>query len=648
MSLLKIMCALGSVFIALTLSLTNARAANKDHGPVVHPLLGIQPVNTFVVTSANDKGDNINPGNGTLRWAILQANSSAGFDRIVFDIPGSGVQTIHVKYGLPEVRDNAGLWIDGTTGDDRIEIDGTQTAHHHGIPIESNNNIIQGLIINNIPDGGAALGLYNADNNLIIGNRLGTNPGGTASNSAHSGIWIGPGSDNNIVGGTNGVTPGGGCTGDCNLLSGNRFHGIVIDHASNNRVIGNLIGLNVNGTGALPNGDDGVLLGNAADNRIGGTTPEERNVIGGNVRINVEIGESGSKRNVIQGNYIGTNVTGNARAGGNAAGVEIDNDAADNTIQYNVISGNGATGVLIFLRAHRNKVLNNIIGYGADGTTRLANSIIGIAIQTNNNQVLNNKIGNHESDGVRVKSGTGNTIRMNSIYNNDKLGINIAVDGFTPNDTDDPDTGPNMLQNFPVVTKAGTSGGTLTITGSLNSRPNARFTLDFYRNPACDNTYNRHVGEGETYLGALDVTTNSGGDVSFSTSFANAPTNGIISATATDAAGNTSEFSTCVDIVPDEPTPTPPQLLSPDNGGVAPQNPPLLDWNPSANTVRYVVLIRQDSTKGPRVHKNKNVATDQYTPPAPFEAGHTYYWRVSACNESKVCAKSEWFSFIIQ
>ncbi|MBI4673039.1 MAG: right-handed parallel beta-helix repeat-containing protein [Chloroflexi bacterium] len=648
MKLLKVVSTLLSVLFAVALSLTIASAANEHHKPVVHPLLGIEPVHTYVVTTTNDRPDNNNPGNGTFRWAILQANSSAGFDRIIFDIPGSGVQTIKAKDDLPEIKDNAGVWIDGKAGDDRIEIDGAQTSNHHGLAVESNNNVIQGLVINNVPDGGTAIGLWQSSNNLIIGNYLGTNPGGTVSRSTHSGIWIGPGSNNNIVGGTNGVTPGSACTGDCNLLSGNRSHGIVIDHASNNKVIGNFIGLNASGTAALQNGDDGVLLGNAVGNTVGGATPAERNVISGNRTINVEIGDTGSKRNLIQGNYIGTNSAGNAAIGGPAAGIVVDNKATDNTLDSNVISGNGGTGILVFLGATRTLIQYNIIGYTADGNGSLRNNGNGVILNASNNQFLSNKLGNHPNDGIRVKAGTGNTIRMNSIHNNGKLGINIAVDGFTPNDPGDADNGPNTLQNFPVVTQAGTNNGTLTIKGNLNSRPNARFALDFYQNPACDNTYFRNVGEGKTYVGSLDVTTNGSGNVSFSTSFGNAPTTGIISATATDAAGNTSEFSTCAAIVGIEPAPTPPQLLSPDNGGIVAQNPPLLDWNPSANAVRYTVMVRQDGTKGVKVHANKNVLTDQYTPPSPFATGHTYYWRVSACNASKVCAKSAWFSFTIQ
>lgn len=645
---LKFVSVLLGILFALTITMTNARASN-ELSRHIHPLLGIAPNNTFVVTKTNDTGDNTHPGDGTLRWALVQANGTPGFDLIIFDIPGSGVQTINVKYGLPDLSDDSGVWIDGTQSDDRIEIDGTQTSNHHGIPVISDNNVIQGLVINHIPDYAAAIGLYDsASYNVIIGNYLGTNPAGTTSNSASAGIYIAYGSHDNVVGGTNGVTPGGACTGDCNLMSGNRGSGLVIDHANNNRVIGNFIGLNASGKAALPNGDDGVLLGNAWDNVIGGTTPEERNVISGNHRVNVEMGEPQAKRNLIQGNYIGTNSAGDVSLGGVAEGVLADHNAADNKVDSNVISGNGGAGILIFLGATRNKVTNNLIGYAANGTSPLPNRGIGILVQSNNNQITGNKIGNHPTDGIRIKSGTGNAIRMNTTWNNNKLGINLGKDAVTFNDTSDNDGGANLQQNYPVISKAGTANSTLTIQGTLNSRPNGRFALDLFASPSCDNTYDRNVGEGKTYLGSVDVTTNSSGNGSFTATFSNAPTSGIVIGTATDANNNTSEYSTCRVIEVVTPSPAPPELLTPSNGGTPPSNPPNLDWNASANTTYYVVTVKQDSRKGTTVHVNKNVLQDQYTLPTQLAAGHTYFWQIKACNSANVCAKSTWFTFTIQ
>src|SRR5439155_849319 len=141
-------------------------------------------------------------------------------------------------------------------------------------------------------------------------------------------------------------------------------------------------------------------------------------------------------------------------------------------------------------------------------------------------------------------SGTGNSVLSNSIHSSGSLGINLGTDGVTANDLDDPDTGANNLQNYPALSSAlsGTYGTTLA--GSLNSIASTAFTLQFFANSSCDSS---GYGEGATLLGTFNFNTNSGGDVNFSQFI---PLGGFagqsISATATDPAGNTSEFAQCV------------------------------------------------------------------------------------------------------
>jgi hypothetical protein len=117
----------------------------------------------------------------------------------------------------------------------------------------------------------------------------------------------------------------------------------------------------------------------------------------------------------------------------------------------------------------------------------------------------------------------------------------------TPNDNLDPDAGANDLQNFPVLTQAASDVGF--IYGKLNSKPNATYTLQFFASPSVDPS---GFGEGKVFLGSMTVTTNAGGDVTFtSPSFFRAfATGDWISATATDAANNTSEFSNGVQAAP--------------------------------------------------------------------------------------------------
>ncbi len=172
--------------------------------------------------------------------------------------------------------------------------------------------------------------------------------------------------------------------------------------------------------------------------------------------------------------------------------------------------------------------------------------------------ILQNTIAFNTGDGFRddpdYRFGDNhhrNTVSQNTMYSNGGLGINLlpppfqTIDGVTPNDAQDPDTGANNLQNFPIITSAVVTGTTRTITGTLNTTPNssAGYTIEFFSNAACDPSGN---GEGKTYLGSVTtINTDANGDVSFFYSPASLTAGDIITATATDSLGNTSEFSAC-------------------------------------------------------------------------------------------------------
>jgi hypothetical protein len=152
-----------------------------------------------------------------------------------------------------------------------------------------------------------------------------------------------------------------------------------------------------------------------------------------------------------------------------------------------------------------------------------------------------NVISDNGGTGVSIfgTAATGNSVLRDSIFGNGSpggLGIALNNDGVTANENKDPDTGPNKLQNFPVITSASAT----TIEATLNSRPSKTFTIQFFSNPAPN--FPTGFGEGETVLGEKTVTTNDRGRASFT--FATALTAGeFVTATATDAFGNTSEFS---------------------------------------------------------------------------------------------------------
>jgi hypothetical protein len=116
------------------------------------------------------------------------------------------------------------------------------------------------------------------------------------------------------------------------------------------------------------------------------------------------------------------------------------------------------------------------------------------------------------------------------------LGIDLNNDGATANDSQDLDTGPNNLQNKPVISSAKTTGGTTTIKGKLNSTPGTTFKVQFFSNPS-------GTDEGKEFLGAKNVTTGADGKANFTKTVQKVSTGRAITATATDPGSNTSEFS---------------------------------------------------------------------------------------------------------
>ncbi len=142
-------------------------------------------------------------------------------------------------------------------------------------------------------------------------------------------------------------------------------------------------------------------------------------------------------------------------------------------------------------------------------------------------------------------------MRGNSIFANGGLGIDLNNDGVTGNDAGDSDAlGPNELQNFPVLTAASFSDGQVKIDGNLYSAANTAYFADFGSDPS-------HHGEGRFFLGSMDVVTAADGNVAFESMWNYPGGARVVSATATDPGGNTSEFSTAIAI-----TGAPAQLLN--------------------------------------------------------------------------------------
>ena len=277
---------------------------------------------------------------------------------------------------------------------------------------------------------------------------------------------------------------------------------IFFDSTSNNRVTCNDIGIDADGIDSGTNGNQiGVALLGGQNTTIGGPNPGDRNAI------------------------------------------------AHNSIGAQVLSG--ATG---------HHIQGNTI---RDGFT------VGVLISSDNTTVEGNTVSGNALDGVRVTAGTGNRITQNSIFNNgvggtpaSNLGIDlVGADGVNADDPGDADTGPNNLQNFPVLARASSNGTNTTVVGTLDSVSGVTYTVEFFSNPACDASGN---GEGEVYLGSTSVTINGANPTgAFTATLPNVTLGQVVTATATrnSAPLDTSEFSACRTVTP------PPSVTVTQSGG---------------------------------------------------------------------------------
>ncbi|MFL5341107.1 MAG: beta strand repeat-containing protein, partial [Gemmataceae bacterium] len=636
---------------------------------------------TFTVVNTNDTTDTNDPGYvGSLRWAIGQANADADpLSTINFNIAAPGVQTISVASALPMIEHSVvinGYSQPGTSanthhmdepnpGNDPnyrsdnanllIRIDGT-------LSITGGGSTVEGLIVRNIRISGGG-------GNTIAGDFIGTD-GDLVLVGGGIGVSIN-GASNNTIGGT---TPD-----SRNLIvardtstdlgpSSDLGAGIRTLSSSGNIIQGNFIGLDRTGKnvitapgswsyGIFVNG----FLGGSDNNTIGGTTPEERNVISG-WGLN-QIVMSFSQGHKVQGNYIGTDAYGHAPnlpprnpalypasygpyygnvgifdatgannfiggttsgagnlVGGQQFGIYVNNDGVNvvatgiDVVQGNVV-GIGPTG-LGLPNGEGIGGAGSLIGGTKDGAKNIVAGNNGSGIGASGGMLIEgNDVHDNGGAGVQV-GGTGVTIQDNSIHANAGPGVWLTADPFGPanpfgyessgyadatevriernfiyanvglgialgdiavdasgnpltldqviaNFDSNPDlwdhdipnntvvlndsrghVGPNNWQNFPVI--AATRAGTTTyVQGSLHSTANATFTLDFYANSVADPS---GYGQGQRWLGSADITTDGSGNVTFDSDQFSALLGASslgewITATATDANGNTSEFS---------------------------------------------------------------------------------------------------------
>ena len=411
----------------------------------------------------------------------------------------------------------------------------------------------------NIISGNELSGIFLVDpgttENTIGENHIGLNAAGTGAIPNLNGVEMSNGAQANRIGDpdpSEGPTVISG-----NLAEGVYLHGSATDH---NLITRSRIGVKSNGASALPN-ETGVLIsGGAQLNVVGGAVAANANTISGNTSDGVHITGAGTDRNVVRGNLIGTRPTGSA-AVPNQVGVNVTAGARSNTIggtqgaPKSVISGNAAAGIRVAdPTTTGTRIRGNLIGTGQGGTTALSNGA-GVIVTdgARNTQVggastpLGNWITFNTGSGVLVDGAatTGVDIARNRIFDNGKLGINLRpagepADTATPNDASDPDSGPNGLQNFPVITSAVAAPGNTTMGGTLNSKPNSTYRIDVYRNPAGSAA----TAEGKDWVGFTTVTTNGSGNATWSLTAPASYAGQVLRATATSTARReTSELS---------------------------------------------------------------------------------------------------------
>jgi hypothetical protein len=558
----------------------------------------------------------IEVSNGTLPVSSLSTQEQAqvkgaigNTNTIDFNIPttdpgynaATGVWTIALKSGLPAISTNAAI-IDGYSqpgaaentlahGDNaklKIALDGSGAGNTSGLTIAQPESQVRGLDIEKFGVNGSGILITAAGNVQVAGCFIGTDPTGTAAAPNYRGVVIE--NSSNVIGGPN--------VGDRNLISGNSDSGLYVsDEAFNplhveptgNVIENNYIGTDAAGTKALGNFNFGVW-DYGSGNSYGGTTAGLGNVISGNVTGGIRTGGSVT----IEGNYLGTDVTGNVALGGGYIYAEQDlsgSPVLSTVIKNNVVSGNGAYGISVNPSSQPSQatylIANNLIGTNAAGTAALGNGIDGLLVSADNASILDNvisgnggvglRLGQGKSDvvqgnligtdktgqvalgntaggivlsnstgaliggtapgqgnviannggsGIEVDEGQQNRITHNSIYGNTGVGISL---------------GPFVSQAVPAPVLAFTpgAGSTGTLSGTLKALPGVAYTIEIYSNPSA---LAAGQEQGKAFVQDVTVNTDGSGKGTFSVT----EPIGFYSATAIDPSGNTSPFSNAV------------------------------------------------------------------------------------------------------
>jgi len=430
-----------------------------------------------------------------------------------------------------------------------VRIQGAASNNTIGGSAEGEANIISSNLGNGVLVSGSG-----TTGNTVLGNLIGVDQDGLIGlGNSGNGVTINKGASGNTIGGT--------AQFEGNVISDNGKNGVNINGAgtNGNTVAGNIIGADATGTNPLANSLSGVqIAGGAKANAIGGTTADALNLISGNTKHGIILKGTGTTGNTILGNAIGTNLAGVTALANGKDGINIGVGAKANTIggsgagEGNTISGNGRMGILI--QAGQTEIQGNQIGTTLDGNGALANGSHGIMVTNKSSNTHiggtaagdGNVIAHNGRVGVLIgkdstfttPAGTGNSVLGNSIFDNALLGISITG-------------GANNKQSFPTINTATiiNAGTQLDVNFQLTSKPNTQFRIEIFASQLADPL---GFGEGQTFLGFIDVTTNASGTVTQTATVNWSATLGNnITATATNLTTNdTSGFSAAVTAAP--------------------------------------------------------------------------------------------------
>lgn len=455
----------------VSLSISNANPSQEYRVAVFsnnYASAGSLTLNVNFAQSGAVVTNTANAGPGSLRQAILDANAhpndSGAVDKIRFAIPGAAPYTIALATALPFITDAVdidGGTQPGTGTTPTVSIDGSALAGGaDGLRINADGTIIRKLNIRKFPSDGVQIA---ASGTLLERNTIGTDARGLAafgnkgygiliqggsgnrvesnviSANGLSGVAIfgNNGDSNTMIGNTIGAAFGGNVAlpnaangiivtdGDLNeitnnTISGNTLAGIVLTGTANSNLIThNKIGTKLSGNAALPNGGDGILV-QASGNQIGGNRAGLRNIISGNQKTGIAISGAAASNNVVEGNYIGTNINGTVAIPNISDGIRV-TSAANNRIGSqteaaagNLISGNGGSGVTFSQAGSTGGIaVGNLIGTTANGQSALGNAANGVLIN---------------GDATNIRIGGTSAISRNVIAANGASGVTISSD----------------------------------------------------------------------------------------------------------------------------------------------------------------------------------------------------------------------------